>query len=239
MKDLDKRRTTLDDNASIYRKRETKSEKQKFSELDFKGKVSYFNTYYLKKVIVIALVAIGLGYFIYTIIAPKPENALYVAVINYSLDDETADQLEKDFGEYLNIGEMEQVNIDTSFFLDESGDPSMTSANQIKLSTYLAAQEIDMVIAPESYFENYVGNGFFDSLESQLPTNVFATLADYLYHGTTEEDSSEKVYGIYLDHLPYYKERNVDEPHVIGLVTNSTKKENGIEFIRYIFNLNN
>lgn len=238
MKDLQGKKTTLDDNANIYNRRGNKTEKQKLSEMTFSEKISYINTYYTKTFIVLSIIIIGVIYLIYSMISPKVEDALYAAVINYSIDEETAHELEHNFGEYLKIGEKESINIDTSFFLGESSDASMTAANQMKLTTYLSAQEIDLVIAPESYFENYATNGFFDNLEEQLPTELYTKLADYLYFSTSQENPNEVAYGIYLDHLPYYQERDHEERHIIGLVVNSTKKENGVEFIRYFFGLN-
>lgn len=239
MQDINKKKTVLDNNANIYQTREQKSEKQKFKEMSFKEKLAHFRSYYALKLVISLLILAGVISLIYNMVTPKVEDALYAIVLNYSINDEKVQIMENEFSDILEIDEMEQVRIDNSFYFGEdSFDASSSAANQMKLTTYLAAKEIDIIIAPESLFKDYIQNGFFDNLEGQLPTDLFSKLTDHLHFGKTEEDSTDIAYGIVLDDLPLYENMNLQESQMIGIVVNSEKKENGIKFIRYLFNMN-
>lgn len=239
MQDINKKKTVLGNNATIYQAREQKSEKQKFKEMSFKEKLVHFRSYYALKLVISLLVIAGVVSLIYNIFKPKVEDALYAIVLNYSINDETVQVMEKEFSDILEIGDMEQVRIDNSFYFGEDNfDVSANSATQMKLTTYLANKEIDIIIAPESLFKNYIQSGFFDNLEGQLPTDLFSKLTDRLYLGKTEEVPTDIAYGIVLDDLPLYENINLKESQVLGIVVNSEKKENGIQFIRYLFNMN-
>ena len=70
MKEDQLKNTTLDDSASIYQPRQKQTEKQKFSEMTFKEKVTYFNDYYKVKAIVLIIAIIGIIYIVYNILTP-------------------------------------------------------------------------------------------------------------------------------------------------------------------------
>ena len=80
------KKTALDDDAEIYQKREEKTEKEKWKEMDGKAKAQYFADYYLGKLIV-AVIIIGVGVsLLWHFFKPKDETVLYAAVIDESLD---------------------------------------------------------------------------------------------------------------------------------------------------------
>lgn len=232
-------RTTLDDNADIYRKREATSEKQKLKEMTFKEKLEYLNTYYRNKTIAIIAATIFVLYFLYTILTPKPETVLYSAVINYAMSEAQAATLQEEFGNYLDISDKENILIDTSFYLGTADDVNqITMTNDEKLQVYLFSSDIDIIIAPESSFAKYASFDFFDKISDQLPTDLISKLADSFYYSTTNENPTNNPYGIYLDNAKIYDEsgKPLERP-VLGIVVNSKYKSNAVEFVRYIFNL--
>ncbi len=231
--------TTLDNSAEIYQPRIQQTEKQKLSEMTFKEKVSYFNNYYRSKTIIIILICILVIYFAYSVLTPKPENVLYVAVLNNALDSETATTLQSDFGEHLKIDPKTQtILLDTSFIIGTGDASEYSLSNEQKLATYFYAAEIDVIIAPESSFTKYAYYGNLDKLSDQLPTDLCSSLADSFYYSPLEEDPTVSAYGIYLDGATIYDKNGeiMDRP-VLGIVANSKYKQNVVEFIRYLFNL--
>ena len=254
---MSKRNTTLDDDAYIYQRRDKKSEKEKFREMTLKEKWSHFLEYYFVKVLVALAVIAGVIYLLYSMLVPKAENVLYIASVNNYLAEDTVTNLEEEIREYLNLGDMEKVSIDINYYMDLPANPgettdsnldegetiadpsfgfgaSNTATTNMRLTTYIAAQEIDIIIAPESIFENFTYNEFFDNLEDTLPTDIFSSLSSELYTGITEENPESKPYGIRLDNLPNYEYNSTKEPRVLGIMVNSTNKENTISFIRYL-----
>ena len=95
MNNLDKKRKRLDDNATIYQKRELKSEKAKLSEMNIKEKFSYLMTYYAGKTVLTLLIIVGVFLALYSILKPKVKPVLYVVAINNSVDDDLATSLEE------------------------------------------------------------------------------------------------------------------------------------------------
>jgi hypothetical protein len=232
--------TTLDDSAEIYQKREQLTEKQKLSNMTFKEKLVHFNSYYrMKTILIITLVALVV-YFAYSILTPSPETVLYAAVVNNAVGDETAATLQTDFGKHLGINTNTQdILVDTSFYLGTEDNASeYTIANSQKLTTYIFAKEIDVIIAPESVFANYAVNGSLCKLSDQLPTDLCSTLADSFYYSSSTDNPKVSAYGIYLDNAALGN-NNTDsqEKTVLGIVVNSKQKQNAVEFIRFLLKL--
>lgn len=232
--------SVLDDSAELYKPRQEQTEKQKMSQMTFKEKVTYFNNYY-RTTVIVAIIAIAVtGYFIYSIVSPKPETILYAAIVNSNLEPEAASKMQEDFGKRINIDpKTQEVMFDVSFYLGGSGNPSEYSlSTEQKLSTYLFAGQIDVMIAPESVFANYVNIGSFSKLSEELPTGLLTELTDSFYYSDTKDDPATGAYGIYLDGAKLYNEKGVlmDKP-VLGIITNSKFKQNGVEFIKYLFGM--
>jgi hypothetical protein len=232
--------TVLDDNAEIYKPRKEQTEKEKLSEMTFKEKVAYFNNYYRTKVIVSIVVIALVVYFIYSVVSPKPETVLYAAMINSGLDTETVSDLENDFGNKLGIdSEKQNIVFDTSFYFgNDSTASEYTMSSQEKLTAFLYAGQVDVLIAPESVFANYAKNGYFSKLSDELPTDLLTDLTDSIYYSTTNEDSDSGAYGIYMDKSKIYSEQGemTDRP-ILGIVVNSKYKQNGVELIRYLLDM--
>ncbi len=251
MKDSDasEKKTTLDDSASIYQKREEKTERQKFSEMkSFSDKVNYFKMYYLKPTLAGILGLALLISLIYTIFAPKDEIVLNVSFVNYPLTTMVTDPMKNHFLEESGfvLGEREVVHFDgTTYNLNTDYDRTASAA----LATHIMAGELDIFIAPESTFRSYAFNGTIESLTETLPSDLYAALTDsFLYQQVkvrdediTEATGEEYVLGIYLDNTPFWDEYSAyldcGERPVIGIVATSKHKENAITFMRYIFGL--
>lgn len=237
MKEDHFKNTTLDDSASIYQHRQEKTEKQKFSEMSFKEKIIYFNDYYKVKTIALIVAIIGIIYIVYNILTPDPKTVLHVASINNSIDQETAETLEKNMYNYLDLdNNKELIVIDTSIYL--GNQDAMAIASEQKLVTLFYAGDIDVFIAPEAEFANYAKAGFFSKLTDQLTTEMCSYFADSFYYTKPEESQAKGAYGIYLKNSKIYDKTGqpVENP-VLGIAVNSKHKENAIEFIKYIFEL--
>ena len=153
------RKTALDDSAELYQIRKQKTEKEKLRELPRKKKLEYIWEYYRFHALgIIAGFAI-IAYIIYQIATPNIENVFYVAWINNTIHEDIIEEVQADYAEHLDLDpKTEQVLFNTSFYFNASPDFAM-NARQI-LPTYVAAQEVDVIIAPESEFQSYAYNGF-------------------------------------------------------------------------------
>lgn len=237
--------TRLDDGAEIYKRREPQSEKEKLSAMTFSEKIEYFKQYYLKKTIVILIVAVFMGCLLYTMLSPKPDRVLNVALVNYPLSTEKQTDLQTALEQYYQIDkEKQEIVIDTGFDLN-----NYDYASAEKLTTYTFNGDIDIFIAPESWFLNYAFSNTLSPLTDLLPTDLYSELSDRLFTCKTRLDDEEVpseaqgpegVYGIYAQGLPLLKGlEDSTNPPVIGIIVTAKNQENAVEFIRFLFETQN
>jgi hypothetical protein len=230
------KQTRLDEDAVIYQPRSEQSEKEKLSDMSFRNKLSYLWEYYkIHAIVTVAVIALS-SYLIYTVATPNIEPQFYAVIINNSVEDAVIANYQADFANYLQLDpKTESVELNATFYFNTNSEYSMNMKQA--LTTYVSAQQVDVIIAPESEFASYAYYGYVDKLTDQLPTDVYSSLTDHFYISDLEEDPEKNVYGIYLsDTKLYAKNTNKDDPYILGIVANSKHKDNAVEFIRYLFN---
>jgi len=228
--------TRLEEDAVIYQPRQKLTEKQKLKDMSFQEKTSYLWEYYrIHAAVAIAVIALII-YLIYELMTPDVKTQFYAAIINNTINDQVWDQYVTNFEDYLNLNpKTEDVQLNYNFYLNASSDYSMNM--QQALSTYIAAGEVDVIIAPESSFKEYAYYGFMEKISDQIPTDLYASLTDNMYMSNTEEDAENNVYGIYLTDTKLFKENaNNTDPYILGIIANSGHKENAAEFLRMLYN---
>lgn len=231
------KKTRLGDDAAIYQQRNTQSEKEKLKDMPWKKKISYLWDYYRLHALFTILGIAFISYTIYAFVKPKVEPKLYAVIINNTIETEVWDEYKEKISDYLEINPQEEdVILNYNFYYNST--PDYEASMRQAFGIYLAASEIDVVIAPFSEFEDYVKKGFFTPLSDQLPTDLYSLLTDKFYLSDTEDNPRVAAYGIYLSDTKLYREYSLptdDDPYLIGIIANSKYKENSVEFIRYIF----
>lgn len=232
--EISKKKTALDDSASIYQKREEKSDKEKWRELKgFKAKWEHFKAYYLLKVFIWACVLGFVGYAIYEMVAPDPERMLYVAILDTVVGNDEMNALSAGYAEYISMDEETQdVYFDNMIMVSNQSDP--TSAQ--KFTAHAFVGDIDIIIARESLIKEYAGY-YLRPLSQQVPGDLYEALAGrYCYASAVDADGNvgeELPYGFYIadfaETMPYY-----NEPVVLAIVGNSKRTENAEAFVRYL-----
>ncbi|MDF2907248.1 MAG: hypothetical protein K0R34_2569 [Herbinix sp.] len=228
--------TRLEEDAVIYQPRQKLSEKQKLKDMNFQGKISYLWEYYRIHAIIIVGVIALISYIIKEVITPDIETQFYAAIINNTIHDDVWEQYNTDLEEYLDLDpKTEDVQLNYNYYINSSSEYAMNM--QQALSTYIAAGEIDVIIAPESIIKEYVYYGFFEKISNQIPTDLYTSLTDYLFISDTEENAEKNVYGIYLTDTKLFAENaNNSDPYVLGILANASHKENAAEFLRMLYN---
>jgi hypothetical protein len=221
----------ISDNAEIYKPRKQQTEKEKLRDMPMKKKLAYLWEYYrVPAFVTIAALAL-ISYTIYTIASPKVDVKFNAIIMENPFDEQVLEDCKADFSEYLKLDpQKEKVDFNSSFYKPETMGEILT--------TYVAAQEIDVIIARESVFATYAYIGYFDRLSDQLPTDLYSSLTNQFYLSDTQENTEKNAYGIYLTDTALFKNHSIStDPYVLGIVTNSKHKENGVEFLRYLFQL--
>lgn len=228
--------SVLDDGASLFQITEEKSEKQKWSEMNAGQRIQYFADYYLLKCIICIIVTAVAGIILWTVFKPQKERELFLAVVHNTMIPEEKESLEQLLTElFVNDPQNQEVRVDDSF---PSGYES-----DAKLSAFLAAEEIDLIITNETHFQALAQNDCFADLDEIMPefTNTHRKFI-YQTEGYGEEPSSDKSkellksYGINVTDCSFLKESWFqEEDAILGIVLNGKKQENASHTLEQLF----
>lgn len=204
--DVEHKKTVLEDDSILYQKRDDSLNRKDTSNLTKKQKAQYFKDYYLKRLIIAAVVLIFAGNMIYTILFKHQENILSVAVVGdcyISGNSELTEYLR----EVLGLTSEDQLLVVTNYNLD---DPNQ----QIAFTTRLVAKDTDILICDYDQFTEYCHQGVYADLASVLPQETYEELSESLVTGhqvQTDEDGNaaengpEKPYGLDISDSELYQ----------------------------------
>ena len=246
---------------------EFKEEREALKHGTFKQKFTYFLDYYKWYVIVAVLILGFAGSLIYQTLTRK-ERAIFVALLNvYEL--EPAAEYPNRFAEYIGLDPDEyDIYFDASMHMDSSdltAYDETTVATTQKLMVYIAAQEIDILVASESTTNSYAYNETFYDLSALLSEEQFEKYEPYFYYmdqavadaRNEAQDAGEEYVnvpdypsprnpeamenpipvGIYLDAAEGLTENYLfmDETVILTVPANTQHTENARAFIDFIF----
>lgn len=218
------KKTALDDDAEIYQKREEKSEKEKWKQMDGKAKVQYFADYYLGKLIV-AVIIIGIGAsLLWHFFKPKDETVLYAAVIDESLDATKLAGMTSELEKICQAdGRHQNVKIDDSFYLKDQA--------LARLEVYEESKQVDVIIADQKTFKKLAKDGYFEDVDKFAKNNGLSGYESlYVY-----ADDESLPYGIDLSGSEKYMDMTSYGKHpVFAVAANAQHKKNIAEFLNYL-----
>ncbi|HEX3077417.1 MAG TPA: hypothetical protein VHQ24_11195 [Lachnospiraceae bacterium] len=229
--------TKLNDEAGIYQRRAKQTEKQKMKDMSPKERLSYINMYYKKPIIIGCIIVVALCSLLYSVFSPKPEDILNVAVVNDYMEEDKQGAFVDSLKDYLQIdSDKQQINFDATYYVSNTTSAELSSSSQQKIMTYVAAKQLDVIIADEDYFKRLCNAGYFCDLAEQLPADMYSYLSDSYFISTTDESTEQNTYGIYLDKSAVYKSTGsvLDKP-ILGIVANSPNKDYAQSFIKFLF----
>ena len=218
------KKTALDDDAEIYQKREEKSEKEKWKQMDGKAKVQYFADYYLGKLIV-AVIIIGIAAsLLWHFFKPKEETILYAAVIDESLDATKLADMTRELEKICQAdGRHQNVKIDDSFYLKDQA--------LVRLEVYEESKQVDVIIADQKTFKKLAKDGYFEDVDKFAKNNGLSGYESlYVY-----ADDESLPYGIDLSGSEKYMDMTSYGKHpVFAVAANAQHKKNIAEFLNYL-----
>ncbi len=210
-----KKESILDEEAYIYNHRDDENEGDKWKKMSKKQKLTYFNDYYRNKIIVILIVLGLIVSLIYTVISPKPDVVVSIAVVNDYWNDDKTEELNKELFSYLALeAEKQEIEIDDTYFLEETGMGNEI-ANTQRLVAKFAAGDINIVIADRDKFDEFVKSDTFVKVSEVVDADV--PYRDRLTSGG---------YGISLKDSKLMKELESGKSElVLGILANAAKED--------------
>lgn len=238
-----KKKTTLGDDASIYKKREEKKAKEKFRELDSAGKWQFFKDYVLAKLLLgIAVVGL-LVYMAYVIFGPKVESILYTAVYTNPFTQNDIDSLKEDLSDMMVTDpDTEGVFFDTSFTMSDA-----EVAGMYKFVALLSANEIDTVLAPLEEIKKDADSEAFYDLRDILPEDLYKrvesrtewlqpTFYDYDTEDTIVKEAAPYAINV-TDFVKKTSSYDVRVEYYLGIVINGQHPDNSVKMIEYMMDV--
>lgn len=235
--------SVLDEDASLFQTQQEKSERQKWSELSRSQRLRYFKDYYLFKCLAVIVVVGFIGTTIWHFAKPQKEQKLSFAIVHNTMIPETKTAYEQMFTEmFVTDPDHEEVRIDDAF-------PDRYESDA-KLTAYLSAQEIDLLVTNEEHFQMLAKNGCFENLNDLMPEFAKKHAESlYLTEGYAEESSSNRdnsidpdhtenkaAYGIDITDCKLFQEQWFHSQHaILGIVQYCEQKENAIIALEKFF----
>lgn len=220
-----------------------KTEKQKWMELNREQRKQYFLDYYLFPVSVAAVILavvclLGWHFFL----KPQPENVLYAAIVDDSLDEKKQAQAVTEVSELLGAdGKYRQVHIDDSFYLKDGALD--------KIQVYLHSEQIDVLILDQDVFEEFAGYGYFRSLDELTEDDLAEKYGTTYEYAAGYRDSDEvsfedhetgqgetRPYGLSLSGNNRFTEMSggyLEHP-VFAVAVDAPNPENALKFLDYL-----
>ena len=210
-----KKESILDEEAYIYHHRSDENEGEKWKKMSRREKFAYFNDYYRNKIIAVIIV---LGFIIsltYSILSPKPDAVVSIAVINDYWDDEKTMELTNELSSYLELQEGKQeVQIDDTYFLKETGMGNEI-ANTQRLVAKFAAGDINIVLADKIKFDELADNSTFVKVSEVVDKDI-----------QYEDKLTSNGYGISLEGSKLLEELESGQNELIlGVLANADEED--------------
>lgn len=233
---IDNKKTALEDDSILYQKRDDSLGKKDTSNLNRSQKVGYFKDYYLKAVIVAIVVLIAVGSLVYTMLFRHQTTILSVAFINEAWMANT-DLLDENLRDYYELTSQDELLDCSNYSLDQYGD-------QMKLTTLMAAQTIDILVCPEEQFIQYSELGYLADLSELLPADLYAQFEDRILESSeVETDNDGAVINTYpaaprgidiADNAVYQAYGGIGEKAILCVLSNTQRADNVIRFLEYL-----
>lgn len=229
-------------------KRTIRSEIAKMKSMGFRDGWEYFWNYYKVPVFVIIGVIIVAASMTTSIIRNSRPYIVQVHVYNnYMNDDADIGVLEQEFADYegMNLKDY-QIGFNMTEYLDFNSTDENSYTSMMKVMAMVAAHDMD-VIGGNTAFINYYANGeedsvLFSDLEEVLPPAFFQYLKEQdriVYMNYTDEEG--KVLEQYAAAIEVSDTRIVNKnylqitPCYLGIACNTSRLENSIDFLEWIF----
>ena len=184
----EKDKTTLEEDAAIYAKRDNRGLIERYRSLEGEEKRQYFKDYILPKLIGLAIGIACLVIFLVSIFKPKDEVLYHIAVLDNPFTEEASDLIKEKLNSELITGERQVVLFDTDYYVSTDGYASRT-----RIMTYIAAGEIDCMILSQDELLNYGMSDIYADLYTVLPTELLSSVRSELVYLPTHKKEGENL----------------------------------------------
>lgn len=175
--DVEHRKTTLSDDASIYSRTKDTVTKEELKNLPFKQKIAYFKDYYMVGLACLIVAAIFIIYMVYTSLINPSKDVLTVAVLDDTYVSAT-EEMGASIKEYLGL-ERKKDYVGVSYY--DTDDYQMNMAYM----TIAGAGQLDLIVCSYDQFQKQANMGLLADMKELLPAKTYDSLKDRMVTGHT------------------------------------------------------
>lgn len=175
--DVEHRKTTLGDDASIYSRTKDTVTKDELKSMPFKQKIAYFKDYYLVGLACLIAVAVFVIYMLYTSLINPSRCVLTVAVLDDTFVSET-EEMGASMKEFLGL-ERKKDYVGVSYY--DTDDYQMN----IAYMTIAGAGQLDLIVCSYDQFQKQANMGLLADMKELLPAETYDSLKDRMVTGHT------------------------------------------------------
>lgn len=206
--------------SDLTKKEKRELERMKLGSMSLGGKLQYIWAYYKPQIFgLIGVIAVFfIGKDIYQNAQIKTSLSVMVIDSTGSAQEAAAKKLEEDLG--ISDDPYHRVSLDESVRTGQN-QKELDTYSQMSFTTKIAAKGVDILIAPEEFFDTLNGDDYFADLTEMLPQEVYDSFGEDISKYSVTLDSKE---------LGELLEVNY-EPLKIGILSNSENSENAVKWI--------
>ena len=209
-----------------------KVEKNKLHHMNFRKKIEYLGTYYRWTAVLLLAILLLLIYFGDLAYRSTKTFVLqgFIANDEQQLFDEK--DLTSGFSSYLGLGPKEIVVFDDSLYVQFGKADHYIEASMAKIYAYMAAKELDFLIAPEFVVDHYLSALSMRDF-THVYTNADPTLIKQLESHLHSSLSSDGIEGRYKLDLGFSRYSG-NIPLYMIIPKGSPNPEMVLKFLKYI-----
>ncbi len=145
------------------------------------------------------------------------------------------EQMSQEFGDYLGGLEKNQEILITTMGYDPEDVSQYGVANQMKLTTMMAAGDLDVFLMDEETYGELQNLGAFRDLQELLTQEQLEAWEDLLHYDKDAETGEEGIFALRLDGAPVIEKYQLySGPVYAAVMTGSGRPETGIQFFQYL-----
>ncbi|MDD6201573.1 MAG: extracellular solute-binding protein [Lachnospiraceae bacterium] len=217
---------------------EIKEQQQKMmQENGIRGRISYFFFYY-KVHLIIALILIAVVITTVFNILTQKDVVLQVAFVN-GFPNQSSEEFMGNFEKSISLDTKHQETfMDDSFYIASENPSVYDDQNNQKFLIMAGANQIDVCVADNTYFESIANAGYFTDLSTILTAEQLARYKDNLYYFDSPNDDydGEVIAGIRVsDAAKIVSTKSFPNTDAyFGIIINSSNIENAVAFLEYL-----
>ena len=147
-----------------------------------------------------------------------------------------AKELTEDFSDYIKIPRGHRIAFEDSLFIDLDSSGQYETASQSKLTAYIAARELDFLVAPEELARYYARSFPLMDLNKLLPEDLKDRLEeDLVWDG--EGNKAQMAWGLDLRHSRFLEGTDWDhkESYYLMILSYTPHWDARVSFLQYAY----